>query len=76
MVRICYVFLHLLSSTCSEKALSYYEKTLKNADPFEEVFKKMIKWIKNIVHRANNFRNPENMPKKYFPGIIEYKVVI
>ena len=26
-------------------------------------------------YRANNFRKPENMPKKYFPGIIEYKVV-
>jgi hypothetical protein len=31
---------------------------------------------KNLVRRANNFRNPENLPKKYFPGIIEYKVVI
>ena len=23
---------------------------------------------------GDNFRNPENQPKKYFPGIIEYKV--
>ena len=52
------------------------EETLKNEDPFEEVLKKMIIWIKNIVHRANKFRNFGSMPKKYFPGIIEHKVVI
>ena len=60
----------------AKKQCRITEETVKYADSFEEVFKQMLKWIKNIVHRANNFRNPENIPKKYFPGIIEYKVVI
>ena len=33
MLRICYVFLHLLSSTCSEKALSYYGEDPKECRP-------------------------------------------
>ena len=33
MLRICYVFLHLLSSTCSEKAMSYYGGDPKECRP-------------------------------------------
>ena len=50
--------------------------TLKNADPFDKVFQEMIKWIKNTLHRGNVFRNSGYAAMKYFPGTIEYKLVI
>jgi hypothetical protein len=63
-------------SSIAKKQCGITKDTLNDADSFELVFAQVIKWIKNLVRRANKFRNPENLPRKYFPGIIEYKVVI
>ena len=40
--------------------------TLKDADSFELAFRKMIKWIKNIVHKANKISQSGKSAKEIF----------
>ena len=45
-------------------------RDLKDKDTFPEVFRKMMKWIKNLTRISNRKRKLKKKEEQYFPGML------